>query len=312
MTLEQIVQQLGIPFFFGLIGSWIILSAKEGDDWEPPFLSQLLPRLFLGALIAGAGLIVADLYRRGLLMKPKDWMSWSAKSNWEWMVPGVTVAALALAILRSLIPAPSKYAKVIGPASICLGIGLLYWSLSDQAINDQWTHKVLFPWLAVTITATVVNTWCIDNMMTSGASRWAILILAGQMGCVALLAFQSYASLGLWMLSAFGLALGAFVASSTKPTRLESLGGWQLSAIIFPLIPATIATFFLAHRFGTDRLPNWLNGCILFLPFLTWAFDAIYTRTCWNWFRILWAFIVCAAVVGAIVWYTNPFEAAAW
>ena len=308
MEQQILIQQLFIPFVLACVGSWLISAAPKLDDWEPPYFWQSFSLILPGVLLVCLAVLVADFGRRGILDRPNDWLSWSPKSRWEWMVFFVPAAMLIFATLRSLVSSTSKLSQVMWPVSMFLAISIMAWCLSDQAKGNRWSWEVLFVWMVVGVVATTMNLASLENMITSGSSRWALLILAGQMGCVSAYAAQSYLSLSLWLTSCAAIVLGAFFCSAFRPAKDQSFGLWHLSILMIPLAIVTVPSLFLADRYSMERLPMWLIGMVMFLPTLVWFFDIVYTRDCRQWLRILVAFLICASVLATIIILTKPFE----
>jgi hypothetical protein len=304
----QIFYQLLIPFVLACVGSWLITAAPKLDDWEPPRFWQSFSLILPGVLLVGLAILVADFGRRGILEQPKEWLSWSPKSRWEWLVLVVPVAMILFATLRSLVSSASKLSQLMWPVSMFLAISIMAWCLSDQAKGNRWSWEVLFAWMVVGVFAITMNLASLENMITSGSSRWALLILAGQMGCVSAYAAQSYLSLSLWITSSAAIVFGAFFCSVFRPAKDQSFGLWHLSIVMIPLAIATVPSLFLADRYSMERLPLWLIGIVMFLPTLVWFFDIVYTRECRQWLRILFAFLICASVLATIIILTKPFE----
>lgn len=305
---QQIFYQLLIPFVLACVGSWLITAAPRLDDWEPPYFWQSFSRILPGVILVGLAILVADFGRRGILDQPKEWLSWSPKSRWEWMVFVVPGSMILFAILRSLVSSSMKLSQLMWPVSMFLAISIIAWCMSDQAKGNRWSWEVLFAWMVVSVVATTMNLASLENMITSCSSRWALLILAGQMGCVSAYAAQSYLSLSLWITSSAAIVLGAFFCSAFRPAKDQSFGLWQLSILTIPLAIATVPTLFLAERYSMEHLPLWLIGIVMFLPTIVWFFDIVYTRECSQWLRVLMAFIICASVLATIIILTKPFE----
>jgi hypothetical protein len=308
MEQQILIQQIAIPFVLSFLGSWLILSAPKGDDWEPPFFWQSFSRLLPGALFLSLGIWAADLGRRGMLDQPQEWLNWSNSYRWEYLVFLVPVGFGVIALLRSLVSAPSKYSQITWPVSIFLAVLFMALCLSDQARGNYWTWKVLFVWMVAGVVAITANLASLDNMVASGCSRWALLILAGQMGCISAYAAQSYLSLSLWITSSAAIVFGATCCSVFRPAKSEAFGLWHLSLLMVPFVAATVPTLFIADRFSMDRLPQWLIGLVMFLPTIVWFFDIVYTRECRQGVRIFWAFVICASLLATIILSTKPFE----
>ncbi|MCU0711729.1 MAG: hypothetical protein MUC43_06690 [Pirellula sp.] len=310
MEQQILIFQLFIPFVLAGIGSWLITSAPPLDDWEPPYIWQSLAWMLPGVLLISLGIWMADFGRRGILDQPAQWLSWSSNSRWEWLVFLVPAAVLLLAMLRSLLSSTSKLSQVTWPVSIFLAISIMAWCLSDQFKGNRWSWEVLFAWMVVGCVAITVNLGSLENMAASGSSRWVLLVLAGQMGCISAYAAQSYLSLSLWITSCSAIVFGAFVCSLFRSTKGQSFGLWHLSILMIPLAIATVPTLFLADRYSPakDRLPLWLIGTVMFLPTLVWFLDIVYTRECRQWLRVLVAFLICASVLSTIIILTKPFE----
>lgn len=308
MEQQILFQQLFIPFVLAWAGSWLITAAPKLDDWEPPYFWQSFSLILPGTLLISLGILVADFGRRGILDQPNEWLSWSPKSRWEWLVFVVPVAILLFGMLRSLVSSASKLSQVMWPVCVFLAVSIMALCLSDQVKGNRWSWEVLFAWMVVGVVAITMNLASLENMITSGGSRWALLILAGQMGCISAYAAQSYLSLSLWITSSAAVVLGAFCCSIVRPAKDQSFGLWHLSILLLPLAIITVPTLFLADRYSTERLPMWLIGIVLFLPTLVWFFDIVYARGGSLWIRILLAFLICVSVLATIVILTKPFE----
>lgn len=310
MEQQILIFQLLIPFILAGIGSWLITSAPQLDDWEPPYIWQSFSRLLPGVFLVSVGILVADFGRRGILDQPSQWLAWTPNSRWQWLVFLVPIAMLLLATLRATISSPSKLAQVTWPVSIVLAIATMAWCLSDQFKGNRWSWEVLFAWMVVGCIAITANLASLDNMASTGCSRWVLLVLAGQMGCISAYAAQSYLSLSLWITSAAAIVFGAVSCSVFRPNKSLSFGLWCISLVMIPLAIVTVPSLFLADRYSPteDRLPMWLLGLVMFLPTLVWFLDVVYTRESRQWLRILVAFLVCVSLLATIIILTKPFE----
>jgi hypothetical protein len=162
--------------------------------------------------------------------------------------------------------------------------------------------------IAVGTVAILLNIATLDNLARSGAARWTPLVLLGQLGCVAAIILQSYASLGEWTLACIGTTVGLSIGSLIKGSQPPTFAGWQLSSIVYPLAIASGASLILSPYFQSQPLSLWLQGSVLFLPTAVWLVDVIFTRYGNAWVRALCAAVICSVLLAAILLITKPFQ----
>lgn len=305
---QILIQRLAVPGVAGLIGCWLLLSTKyaaEGEEHIP--LEGIVGRTILGSLVCAFGLIASDFLQRDLLFEPKKWLTWESSYQWKWMAIGFPAVFVFTGLLRCFARTPNKYGALLWPCLVAIAVGALYVCLVEK---ETWGNvwPAIVQSLAVGVVASTLNIATIDNLASSGASRWASLVLVGQLGAVAAIAFQSYGSLGEWALACIGLALGASLSGLLIESRPSVFASWQLSTVIYPLCIAAVASMCLTGFFRSEPLPFWLNASILFLPTIVWFFDLILTRERNHWLRASVAAILCGVAVATILVMTKAFE----
>ena len=132
--------------------------------------------------------------------------------------------------------------------------------------------------------------------------------MLGQLGCVAVITLQSYASLGEWALVGIGVATGATLVGLFASSTSKLHYGWQLSTVVLPLGIMAVACLAVSSFFESRPLPIWLIGSVLFLPTLVGVVDFIYGRTANPCFRVFLALCVCCLVLGGIFFVTKPWQ----
>jgi len=305
---QIIIQRLAVPGVAGLIGCWILLTtryAPEGAEDIP--LDGIVGRTILGSLVCAFGLIASDFLQRDILFKPAKWLALDSSYRWKWMAIGIPIVIVIVGLLRCFVRKPNRYVALVWPCLVSLAVGTLFFCLMEE---DTWGNvwPAIIQSLALGVVASTLNIATIDNLASSGAARWASLVLVGQLGAVAAIAFQSYGSLGEWALACIGLALGASLSGFLIESRPSVFANWQLSTVLYPLCIAAVASMCLTGFFRSEPLPIWLNASILFLPTIVWLVDLIFMRDRNNWLRASLAAILCGVPLATILIMTKAFE----
>ena len=304
--LQILMQRLLMPFLLSSVGCYLLATTDQGEEGyvDEPARGVLFATLF-GAVLCGVAMIAADLWSRGQIAKPMEWSQWRAKYQWEWMVWMIPASMLAMAILRCWFSIPIHYAGMAFTASISFAIGMLYVCLNEGIAWQDQSDK-LFPWVTLGIVAVLWNTLSLNSIARSGGSRWNPLITLAQLGCVASLAFQAYASLGEWVLTGIGVALGASLIAVIKGSSSRLHFGWPLSTVVVPLGIMAVCCFAVSRFFEPPKTPDWLAGCVLFLPSVVGVIDLTIRQLYDTWVRVVIAALVCTSLLVILVYYVPP------
>lgn len=298
----MILQRLVLPGVCSLIGCIFIARTDKGEDWSEgePEQGVWIQNLF-GALLCGLGIVASDFCSRDILCKPEEWLNWKASYQWNWMIWLIPAAMMTLAIARSIFSTPIQYISIAATLLWGMSIGILFVSLNEgQVWKDQATKQM--PWLAAGITAIALNTFSLNAMAKSGASRWHLLVVLAQLGCVAAISMLTYGSLGELGLAGSAVAAAASVVSLVKPSTSKTHYGWQLSTVVLPLVILAACILCVSRFFEPFSLPAWLLASVLFLPSLAGLADLVFGRLSNVWFRPFIAGAVCSGVLGWILY----------
>ena len=302
------LQRLLLPGVCSLIGCYILSRTDPGEDWydDEPVRGTAFPTFF-GALLCAIGMICSDLWQRGIIAKPAEWLTWQASYQWQWMVWMIPGCMVIMALARSLFAIPIQFAALAGFVTATLAILVLFVCLNQGPVWDDQKEKWL-PWLAASCLAVTWNIASLNSIARSDGSRWVSLTILGQLGCVAAITFQSYASLGEWTLAGIGVATGASLVGVFTGSKAKLHFGWQLSTVVIPIGIMAVACLAVSSFFESRPLPIWLIGSVLFLPTLVGVVDFVFGRTANAWFRVLLATSVCCLVLGGIFYITKPWQ----
>ncbi|HUP79023.1 MAG TPA: hypothetical protein VM260_10755 [Pirellula sp.] len=302
------LQRLLLPALCSLIGCVLLSRADQSEDWydDAPVSRMAFPT-FLGAVICGLGMICSDLWQRGIISKPEAWTTWQASYQWQWMVWMIPASMLIMALARSVISVPIHFASLASIVTSSIAIGVLFVCLSEPTVWDDQKAKWL-PWMATSFLAVIWNIASLNSIAKSDGSRWVSFTILGQLGCIAAITLQSYASLGEWALVGIGVATGASLVGLFDSSTSKLHYGWQLSTVVLPLGIMAVACLAVSSFFESRPLPLWLIGSVLFLPTLVGVMDFVYGRTANPWFRVFLAMCVCFLVLGGIFFATKPWE----
>jgi hypothetical protein len=311
--IQVFLQRIAIPAVASLAGGWLLLSTEAGtENHEDEPLQGIFFKTLLGTILCGIGLLASDLLQRGLLFKPEEWLSWKASYQWQWMAVLIPSSFVVLGLLRSVLPIPKSIANIAWPMLAILTACTLIVSLMepDMLNAEKWKEelKSLLWCIAVGTVAILLNIATLDNLARSGAARWTPLVLLGQLGCVAAIILQSYASLGEWTLACIGSTVGLSVGSLITRSQPPTFAGWQLSPVVFPLTIASGTSLLLSPYFQSHSLSHWLQGSVLFLPTAVWLVDIVFARYGNAWVRASCAAVICGVLLATILLITKPFQ----
>jgi hypothetical protein len=310
MSFEQqiLLQRILLPGLASILGCWLLLSSKsESGGNEDASYPHARWKTLLGCLLIGGSLLVSDFWQRDLLWDPAAWTSWTANYRWQWMIWGIPGAVLGLGLLRAFSISEREQAAMAWPALCLLSIGTHYLAIFEPETWPNWLIP-MFHAILIGSAASILNIASLHSMVATGASRWSSLILLAQLGCVAAIAVQSYASLGEWVLTGIGITLGATCVSFFYSAKSRLFGVWPLAVVLYPIVISASASLLLTGYFRSRPLPIGLTGVVLFLPTLVAFLDFVYGRYGRVWFRVALAAVTCIAVLVAVIFMTEPFK----
>jgi hypothetical protein len=309
MEVELVLQRVLVPFLGSLIGCGLLVSTDQGDDFyddEP--VTGMAFRTIFGALICGLGMVISDLWSRGMLVDLEGLKSWTPRYQWEWMIWAVPASMLIMALVRVLFTIPNYHVAMAGTVFACLAVGLLFASLREGDVWQDQQAKML-PLFALGSIAMFINANALNTIACTGGSRWGALVVLAQLGCVTAIIFQAYGSLGEWSLVGVSVALGASIAGLVKGSTARLHFGWPLSIAVQALGMMAVVNLVVSRFFETPTLPDWLLLSVLFLPTLAGGLDFLLGRMGTNvWVRAVLAAILCAAALGAIIYFAMPMK----
>jgi hypothetical protein len=305
MTIELMhiaIQRLLVPLICGLIGCYFMAVVESRDEWnsDEPVRGSFLPNLF-GAFVCGFGLVVPDYLGRGMFWSPNEWGKWTAAEPWQWMIWLIPGAMLLLAVTKSVFAAPASYAIVVWPILVSIGM-LILWRAIPQGSGWEEKQAIVPVWLVIGLLAVAWNVWAVDTVGINGGSRWSMLIVLAQLGCIALFVFQSYASLGEFTLAGIGIALAGAIVGLCKPSFAKQSCGWQLSPIAIGLCIMGIVSISVCDIYRFTEFPRSLLGLILFLPTIVGIID-LPLRKLNPWGRVTIAAFVSCIIIGTLAYH---------
>jgi hypothetical protein len=155
-------------------------------------------------------------------------------------------------------------------------------------------------WTAIGTVAAVWNGSALDGIARHPGGRWSTCVLLAQLGCIAGLILQSYASLGEWVLAAIGVTLGLTVVGLWIPSEETTHFGWPMAPAVLGLTILGAASLAVSTFYVSTPAPQWMIAIVLFLPSIVGLVDA-FLRS-WNpWWRALIAALIASAPLAAVL-----------
>jgi hypothetical protein len=303
-AIQIALQQILLPGVFSVLGCWLLSTIDQGKDWYEEWYDRepakkVLMVSVLGTVLCGLGMILSDFWQRELIAKPAEWSTWKASYQWQWMVWMIPGLMVLLALVRGTFQLLVCYTATAAIGFVCLNEGSLW----------EKQHTELLTWLTLSMVASIWNATSLCSIATSGGSRWVMLVLMGQFGCITAITVQSYGSLGAWASTGIGVSLGASLVSLVRKSNAKLHGDWYLVSVAAPLAIMAVVSFTVSRFFSESHsLPNWLVGLVLFLPTVVCIVDIIVGRLTTGWFRVCLAASACSAVLGTILYITKPWQ----
>jgi hypothetical protein len=300
----RVLIPLVLGAFFG------VLAARAG---RKGLVDCVLSCLILWVAFAISDFGSRGLLTRGLLMRP-DWIfsgpgsvagpgslgGWEAKEpwmHWVWVAPLVMTLWIALRwILDGWIlgrwflaegqpEAGSRSKQVVRLVEAIYWLSAISWmSFSMFPVGEGYAQQAMkFGYLGVlTWVASVVNAGLLVERTELARSRWFRWALVVQIGCIAAVVLQSYASLGEWVVfcGAFmtgAIGSGAIGMNGSSKSGLggaqgvdqdQELGkevGQELSLGMLMSFGA-VAGLTLSQAYAWSPLPLWLLGVLAMSP----------------------------------------------
>jgi hypothetical protein len=306
LELQIFLQRLLLPAFAAFLGCYMLSTTDQGEDeYDDEPVTGIAFRTLFGAFLCGVAMIASDLWHRGKIAEPIAWSEWKANYQWEWMVWLIPAGMLALAITRCCFSIPMHYGSIASSTVASLAIGVLFVCLNEGSVWQDQSAKVV-PWFAAGLVAILWNTFAVNSIARSGGARWNTLIIMAYFGCIAAIVFQSYGSLGEWCLVGVGISAGASIVAFIKGSTATVHYGWQLSTVMVPMGVMATSCLVVSRFFESPEIPNWLLGCVLFLPSLVGVIDLLLGRIANPWIRALLAATVCGTLLGLVIYYIPP------
>lgn len=297
---QVLIQRIVMPSLLGLAGGILLLRCERPSfsKGENPIRGVAIASIF-GSILVGAALIVSDFWQRELIANPLSWRRWEAREPWMWMVWLIPGLILGLGIFKSLVAIPSRIATWFLPWLVVGAVGCFYIALPQgQSYRDQLPNAIRF--LAIGIAATALNSVSLNAIASHPGGRWATLTLLAQLGCIAGLAFQSYASLGEFILAGFGVTLGLSLVSLFHSSEHTTDYGWPLAPAVLGLTVLAAVSLAVSTFYVTTPPPTWLWTSILFLPTIIAGIDWFLVEKHWGW-RLAMAAIIWALILSTVV-----------
>jgi hypothetical protein len=152
----------------------------------------------------------------------------------------------------------------------------------------------------------VLNTWLIVQRSEVARSRWFRWVHVGQLGCIAAVVLQSYASLGEWVIFCGAFMAGAVGTTSSGKYTLATDDGSLSIWISF----AASAGLCLSQAYAWNPLPPWLLVVLGCMPAIMAVADMGIARTCdrsFGW-RIAGCMALLALCMGLLYFFVLGTE----
>jgi len=294
------LQRLLVPSLIAFVGAFLMSRSMFRSPTAPTGSGpRLALRPLAGALLIGLALIVSDLWQRGILADPTAWRAWSAREPWMWMVWMIPAIIVVLAAMEYFLRLRDFSGGAGSPIRVALAAAAMLVVLPQGAgYEDQLGNAVR--WVAFGTVASIWNASAIDGIATHDGARWAPCVLLAQLGGIAAMVLQSYASLGEWVLAGIGVTLGVCLVALIFPSAASSEVGWSLSPAVQGLVILACASVAVSTFYASTPQPNLLVASILLLPTLVGWVDCGVRR--WNpWYRALIAAAISGILIGIVV-----------
>jgi hypothetical protein len=297
---EVLLQRIVVPCLMGLLGALILARCERrpmelGDvPWQ-----RVLSTSFWGSLLFGLGLIVSDFWQRGMITDPASWLKWEAREPWMWMVWLIPGLALFLGIVKILVVTPGRFAGWCLPWVVVGSLAIIHIALPQgRGYEDRLPEAIQA--FAIGIAAVSLNSASLNAIASRPGGRWSPCVVLAQLGCIAGLAFQAYASLGEFVLSGAGAALGLALVSLFLSSSRTLDYGWPLAPAVLALVVLAATSLCTLTFYFSAPPPFWLRMSILFLPTIVCGVDLWLGARHWGW-RVLAAAILWSLVLSAVV-----------
>jgi len=214
--------RLVLPVLFGGFVSWVLRGKVDGAYGRrggqvgvgPSVLGRIV-----GVLAIGFAFIVSDFASRGILFTPEEWLNWQAKEPWmHWVWAG----PLTLGLWHL---AEASWPRLVGRGVgrfLLLFLPLLVFVLvmfpGGQGYADQAMAHLLLGVLAWFFS--VLNWLLVAQRQSVSEGRWFGWVYVLQLGSVAMVVLQSYASLGEWLIFSSAMMAGALAMTAVTSSRV--------------------------------------------------------------------------------------------
>lgn len=290
------LQRLLVPGLMGLVGGFLLSRCDAGaaEAPEQPLKGIALPSL-AGAILIGCGIAASDLWQRGLIARPMAWREWEAREPWMWMVWAVPALVILLAAARAVARTGSRWASWCLPIAVTCGAGFMMIVLPQGPGYEDKLREAMH-WVGLGTIAIVWNAMALNGIAKHPGGRWAPLVLLAQVGAIAGMVVQSYASLGELVLALLGTTAGLTFVSLLIPTSHSTEFGWRLAPAVLALVIAAVAALSVSTFYVSTPPAPWILFSVLLLPTIVGIADTFLRAR-----PMVWRLVIGAAIAGSIV-----------
>lgn len=226
---KLLVFRLLLPFILGSLAGWLlggsalmpVVRGREQGSRGGFFWSWLL-----GFSLVSLAFIASDFGSRGILLDPRQWSGWEAKEPWmHWVWVGPSVFGL-----WGLVDRLASWTLSLGVGRVILfGVPLAILVIGMFPGGDGYAdlQSTFRAFGGLTIAFSILNWLFVSQRQLRAQSPWLAWAFVVQLGCIAVVVLQSYASLGEWLIFCLAMLSGVLLLSSLESFlrgRRESVG----------------------------------------------------------------------------------------
>lgn len=213
--------RLVVPLFFGGLATWVLrdkVGDSEGRNGVQGGVGPSALAKIVGVLAIGLAFVLSDFASRGILFTPREWLNWQAKEpwmHWVWVGP-LTLGFwyLADSCLPSLVDRGiGRFLLLFSP----LFVFVFVMFPGGQGYADQAMAHLLLGLLAWVFS--VLNWLLVAQRERAIGGGWFGWVNVLQIGSVAMVVLQSYASLGEWLIFSGAMMAGAMAVIAIMSSR---------------------------------------------------------------------------------------------